>query len=576
MIFFFGIENPSLRGIKKFTFNSIYIKTDKFKIILKKGVITINLQSLIYKKSFQEIVEFFDLREVFFLAPSFKAKKSIHRNPEANDKFSFEKKYYSSFRKGMQKFWHLTLTGNIKRTVAIANFRNKKVSLFLRDFNMFEDSITGYLEICIKDYWIKTPFKLHKDIDECKIEISSQNLVRNLTTVSAKNNHLFSFSDYKVTYKETDSSNFTLSGEIIDILIANQDVSPKPLLIKKLESEQLIKFTANEFRILKESSLNFDGISFFIEFYHCCSESDLLRMSVIFFLEGRDFLQNFPFLSLKNIRCLQVSGDTALKLDYMTSLADFSSYYFNSQILQNTLEIEKSDEVDLSYLSGDFIHYVNNLSGIVKAINISKANKNFLPLNEIPFYLRNVIVATEDPNFYKHKGIDTYFAGVAIANNIINKKYVKGASTVTMQLAKNLFLTQTKSVARKFEEVVLAWLMENYFKISKDRILEIYLNIIEFGENIYGLSEAAQYYFEKGVLELDITESLVLSYIIPRPKYFLEAVLIKSPILIQKLNNHIDFYSNYLLNMKLIDEECYNQVKYSIQFKPSIGTLVLK
>ena len=573
---FFRIENPGLRGIKKLTFNSIYIKTDQFKIILKKGVITINLHSLIYRKSFREIVEFFDLREVFFLALSFKAKKGIQRNPGDNDKFCFEKKYYSSFRKSIEKFWDFSFTGNIKRTVAIANFRNKKVTLFLRDLGMFEDTVAGYAEIKIKDYWIKAPFKVSKDIDEFKIEISSRNPSQNLTTVSARNNQLFSFSECKVTYKETDSSTFTLSGEIFDILISSQNISPKPVLIKKLESEELIKFTANEFRILKESSLNFDGITFFLEFYHCCSDSDLLRLSVIPFLEGQDFLERFPFLSMQNIRCLQATGDVALKLDYMTSLADFSSYYFNSQILQNTLEIEKSDEFDLSYLSVDFIHCVNNISGIAKAINISKANKNFLSLNEIPFYLRNAIVATEDPNFYEHKGIDSYFVGVAIVRNIINKKYVKGASTITMQLAKNLFLTQTKSLARKFEEVVLAWLMENHFNISKDRILEIYLNIIEFGENIYGLSEAAQYYFDKKVSELDITESLVLSYIIPQPKYFLEAVLIKSPKLIQKLINHIDFYSNYLLNMKIIDEECYNKIKYCIKFRPSIGAHVLK
>src|SRR5690606_33858207 len=109
--------------------------------------------------------------------------------------------------------------------------------------------------------------------------------------------------------------------------------------------------------------------------------------------------------------------------------------------------------------------------------------KNFLSLNEIPTYLRKLIALTEDPNFYKHNGIDSYFVGVAIVKNIINKKFVKGASTITMQLAKNLFLTNKKSPVRKFEEVVLAWLMENSFNLSKNRILEIYLNIIEFGEN---------------------------------------------------------------------------------------------
>lgn len=571
---FFRIENMQLRGIKKFTFDSLYIKTGKYKILLKNGSIIIKLSAFLYKKSFYEIVENFALQEVFLLHVSQKTKKDKQLTPKDMDEFSFEKRYYPFFRKSIEKFWQLSFRGSIQRLVIISSFHNRKISLFFKDFDMAENTLKGYVEIDIEDYWVKTPFKLNKESQEYVIEINSENLGHEI--VCAKNNHLFSFSGYKMTYKETDNSNYIFSGEVSDIFLSSQNVSSTTVLIKKLEFDQLIRFTKNEFRILKESSLNFDGISSFMEFHHCCSESDLLRMSVIFFLDGQDFLQNFPFLSVQNLRSLGVSGDMALKLDYMTSLADFSSYYFNSQVLQNTLEIKKSKEFDLSYLSADFVHNVNSLSGILRSINISKANKDFLSINEIPSYLRNVIETAEDPNFYNHKGIDSFFVGVALARNIINKNFIKGASTITMQVAKNLFLSQTKSLARKFEEVVLAWLMENCFNMSKNRIVEIYLNIIEFGENIFGLSEAAQYYFEKKVSELDITESLVLSYVIPRPRYFLEAVLMKSPKLILNLTRHIDFYSRDLLGRRLIDKELYNEIKYEIQFKPSIGTLVLK
>jgi hypothetical protein len=490
--------------------------------------------------------------------------------------FNFEKFYFSIYRKFIKIFWSLGTTGNIKQLVSISSFRNQKISLILKDFILRDNFLTSKLELGVRDYSIKTHFKLDKDAGKSIIEISSDARFMDFAEICWKGNRLFSFSEYKIIYQEKDNCNYSLSGAISNMLISSESISPAPVTIKKLQLEQFILFTANEFRILKGSTLTMDGISSYFEFHHCCDESDLLRTCIILFLEGGDFFKDFPFLTVRNLRTIEASGDTAIKLDYMTSFADTSNYYFNAQVIQNTLKIEKIVEFDISYLAGHFVHQINDLPGINRKIILSKANKDFLSIDQIPVYLRYAITIAEDPNFYNHKGIDGYFAGIAIAKNIINRKYLKGASTITMQLAKNLFLTKTKSVARKCEEVVLAWLMENYFKFSKDRILEIYLNIIEFGENIYGLSEAAQYYFEKKVSELDLTESLVLSYIIPRPKYFLEAVLMKSPKLIEKLINHIDFYSNYLLDMKLIDRKQKKGIRYDIQFKPSIGTLVLK
>src|SRR6185436_3724617 len=122
-----------------------------------------------------------------------------------------------------------------------------------------------------------------------------------------------------------------------------------------------------------------------------------------------------------------------------------------------------------------------------------------------------VIICTEDPSFYTHNGIDVYLLGYSITTNIINKKFLWGGSTITMQLARNLFLNHNNNIFRKIEELMLTLLMENIAGLSKERILEIYLNIIEWGPDIYGLKEASAFYFSRHPKDLNLTESLVLS-----------------------------------------------------------------
>src|SRR5690606_14759720 len=92
------------------------------------------------------------------------------------------------------------------------------------------------------------------------------------------------------------------------------------------------------------------------------------------------------------------------------------------------------------------------------------------------------------------------------------------ASTISMQLVKNVFLNRNKTMMRKLEEILLAWLIEHSAQVSKDRMFEVYITVIEWGRNVYGIHEAASYYFGKRPAELNVGESLFLSSIIPRPK----------------------------------------------------------
>ena len=88
---------------------------------------------------------------------------------------------------------------------------------------------------------------------------------------------------------------------------------------------------------------------------------------------------------------------------------------------------------------------------------------------------------------------------LSLVTNIKEKKFKRGASTISMQLIKNVYLNRNKTMRRKFEEILLVWLMEQSGQVSKDRLLEIYLNVIEWGKNVYGIAEAGQYYFSKNL-----------------------------------------------------------------------------
>jgi penicillin-binding protein 1A len=133
----------------------------------------------------------------------------------------------------------------------------------------------------------------------------------------------------------------------------------------------------------------------------------------------------------------------------------------------------------------------------------------FVPLTQIPKALRDAIIATEDTRFYSHHGVDPAGIARAIYQNFRHGRVVEGGSTITQQLAKVLFLTPDKSLERKLKEAVLALTLERRY--SKDRILELYLNQIYFGQGAFGVAAAARTFFGKPVSELALAESALLA-----------------------------------------------------------------
>lgn len=147
---------------------------------------------------------------------------------------------------------------------------------------------------------------------------------------------------------------------------------------------------------------------------------------------------------------------------------------------------------------------------------------DWVPLNKISKRLRGAIISSEDGKFYTHPGYDIEELQDAIKDGVVKrKKKVRGASTITQQLIKNLYFQSDRSLWRKSKEMALTlWIEDN---VEKDRILETYLNVIEYGDNLYGIKDAARYYFKKDPANLTARESAFLAMLLPSPKRYAQS-----------------------------------------------------
>jgi monofunctional biosynthetic peptidoglycan transglycosylase len=182
--------------------------------------------------------------------------------------------------------------------------------------------------------------------------------------------------------------------------------------------------------------------------------------------------------------------------------------------------------------------------------------------------LRRAVLVAEDSAFWQHDGVDLEQLKESIEINLERGQFVRGASTITQQLAKNLYLSREKSLSRKFKEAIITCKLERH--LSKKRILELYLNAIEWSPGVHGVGEASQHYFRKSPTDLDFFESILLAAIIPSPRLY-------NPL--RYPDRALDRYRIVVWLMyrsKLITLEQYN-IAYAIQFRvdPSQDTIII-
>lgn len=161
---------------------------------------------------------------------------------------------------------------------------------------------------------------------------------------------------------------------------------------------------------------------------------------------------------------------------------------------------------------------INHEDHMILVIDAIRSEDSYVPLEAMPETLLDATIAIEDHRFYDHGGFDWISTGRAFYSNMLTGEIVSGGSTITQQLAKNLYLTFEQTYERKVAELLLAWTLEDM--LSKAEILELYLNVINYGEGQYGIGMASLHYFDKAPGDLSDAECILLSGLPQSPAYY--------------------------------------------------------
>lgn len=235
-------------------------------------------------------------------------------------------------------------------------------------------------------------------------------------------------------------------------------------------------------------------------------------------LDRKTVVASVPRVMLGPLTGLEVRGNWDWHVGFDLDLAKPDSLRFFADVVPHGLSLDPVlSRPSPSAIAGPFTAQIQLPRGRVVTREISPLNPWFRPLTRISPYLRDAVVTNEDGGFWKHRGFNTEAIGLAVAANLRAGSFKRGAGTITMQLARNLWLGHRRTLARKGQEVVMAWVVEHLSGVSKERMLEVYLNIIEWGPEVHGAEEASRYYFATDASALSLEECLFLAIVVPSP-----------------------------------------------------------
>ncbi|MBQ9243941.1 MAG: transglycosylase domain-containing protein [Proteobacteria bacterium] len=270
--------------------------------------------------------------------------------------------------------------------------------------------------------------------------------------------------------------------------------------------------------------------------------------------ESGSFISSLPEGFAPALSGYELSGPYALELSLSYDEANLDALALSVDFDLSMVETLKYDpRSDFKLLQDDnFQIYVNAATIPLK---IGPREPNWVTFYDLPRDTAYAFIASEDGKFFSHPGFDIRAIRASLIADLKADKIVRGGSTISQQVVKNLFLNQDKTLSRKFQEAFLTWQMEK--SLPKLRIFELYLNLAHWAKDVYGLRGASQYYFQKPVSRLTLRESLFLASILPNPiifgRQYAENRLSSSRI------NKMIMVGNALLQAKRISQESWDE-----------------
>jgi membrane peptidoglycan carboxypeptidase len=224
--------------------------------------------------------------------------------------------------------------------------------------------------------------------------------------------------------------------------------------------------------------------------------------------------------------------------------------------------------VRFGVLRGPFEHVVTEPDGSVVKFVTGPGAPGYVSYENISPWMTEVVTTTEDGRFFRHQGFSPFAIQESIVTNLDKGKFARGASTISQQLAKNLYLTRDKTISRKLQEVLITWQLE--LALTKEEILELYFNVIEFGPGIYGIKEAAQHYFGKHPADLTLLDCLFLASLIPNPKRYYHQF--SRGKVTENWSKKLRFFASAMVDRGKITQAQFDGItEFSPYFRTSVG-----
>ncbi|MFV5683872.1 transglycosylase domain-containing protein [Flavobacterium sp. GB2R13] len=309
---------------------------------------------------------------------------------------------------------------------------------------------------------------------------------------------------------------------IANLKVNHPKIASKDVVIKNAKFAYRFLLGSHFISIDSTSTVQFNKVKFHPYVAYETEKDTIYKLKVaIPKMKAQDFISSLPDGLFTHFQGMEAEGNFDYNLNFMFNKNKPNQLVFDSKLNKENLKITKYGEANLNKLNGEFIYRALIKNVLQRPVLVGSANPNYTPLDQISPYLRKCVLTTEDPSFFSHHGFISEAFKQSIVKNIKTKKFSRGASTISMQLIKNVFLTREKTVSRKLEEILLVYILENNRIVSKERMLEVYFNIIEWGPNVYGIGEASRFYFQKSPSELNLNECLYLARIIPSPRKFM-------------------------------------------------------
>lgn len=428
-----------------------------------------------------------------------------------------------------------TVLSQVPSAVLIENFAlklsddDKYASFHMQQLSLLDEQLSSTIEVSTRTFtqhWHINGFASpHSRKADVVFYTSDTGKVR-VPYVDERFNLVTGFDSVHLNLESVDLDDDELQikgfASVSNFLVNHPKISKKDVVIEHAEFKYNYLIGSDFISIDSSSEVRFNQVSFhpYIRFQN--NPDTVYQLSIrIGDTKAQDFINSLPDGLFTHFTGMEAEGNFNYSLDFIYNENNPQALVFESNLKKDNLKIIKYGEANLSKLNGDFVYVPIEHGRPQRPVTVGMSNIYYTPIDQISPYLKKCVLTTEDPSFFYHRGfIDEAFRQ-SIIKNIRKRKFARGASTISMQLVKNVFLTREKTLSRKLEEILLVYILENNHLCSKERMFEVYLNIIEWGPDVYGIGEAAQFYFQKRPMDLTLSESLFLATIIPRPKGFM-------------------------------------------------------